>query len=183
MATTISKGNCFAPIPKEKRVNILKPREYEQERVVYNLIPKAQKVTDNDGVQQDIVVFEPVFIKKYNINEYIKSFEDDVGIQNILRKVALTGDRTLLNQTGRIGECPDGGLEDVKDYTNVPGSKTEAFNAVVAGVEAYDKLPADMKAKMSFEQFAQEFGEEQMKAYVNALVEKYNSTKEEKKGE
>lgn len=169
--------NPFQAIPAENLAPQLKPIEYEKEREVYNLIPKACKVMDDDGVQQDIIRYEPTFIKKYDIQEYIKSFESDIGIQNILKKVALTGDKSYLNQTGRVGEKPDGGLEDIKDYTNVPANKTEAFNAVAAGVAAYDALPDDMKADMSFAQFAEKFGEEQIKSYVDNLIKQYEANK------
>lgn len=120
---------------------------FDTKREQWNLIPKASKFVDADGVQQDIIKYEAVQTGEYDLQAYIDSFADDIGIQNILKKVALTGDKSYLNQTGRVGEKPDGGLEDIKDYTNVPGSKTVAFNAVAAGVAAYDALPSEIKEK------------------------------------
>ena len=138
--------NCFAPLTGndlKKRV-LLKDIVFDTKREQWQFVPKASKLIDADGVSQDIIVYTPVKTGEYDIAEYVKSFSDEVGIQNILKKLALSGDRSLLNQTGRVGEKPDGGLEEIKDYTDVPGSKTEAFNAVAAGVSAYDALPADI---------------------------------------
>ena len=178
--------NCFAPLPEKlsKQRVLFKDRVFDEIREEWNLIPKASTFLDNDGVKQDIIIYEPVLKTTYKIADYVNSFANDVGIQNILEKIRLSGDKSYLNQTGRVGEKPDGGLEDIKDYTDVPGSKTEAFNAVVEGVNAYDKLPADVKEKMSFAQFAESFGQEQLNAYVEKMKAAYaaqNAPKEEDK--
>lgn len=163
-------ANCFCPIPEKDRPVVDKPREFETIREIWNLVPKGTKIIDVDGVEQDVIEYVPVKVRDVNIAEYIASFSDEVGIQNILRKVALTGDKSYLNQTGRHA-LPTGedGLEPIQDYSNVPLSKTEAFNAVAAGVRAYDALPAEIKEKMSFAQFAESFGQEQFDAYIEKL--------------
>lgn len=170
----------FAPIHKnlDKR-SLLKPVEYEKIREVWNLVPKAEKVVDADGVQQDVVRYVPVKVQDVDIQKYIDSFSDEVGIQNILKKVALTGDKSYLNQTGRE-PLVESGQEPVQDYTNVPISKTDAFNAVAAGVHAYDSLPAELKGKMSFAQFAEGFVQADFDAYINKLKEQYTPKEENK---
>lgn len=77
----------FCPLHKslDKRP-LLKPVEYEKIREVWNLVPKAEKVVDADGVQQDVVRFVPVKVQDVDIQKYIDSFADEVGIQNILKK-------------------------------------------------------------------------------------------------
>lgn len=175
MATTLTKklkNNPFGALVDDDRP-LLKPIEYEKTRPIYNLVPKGQKIVDINGESRDIVVYEPIFIREIDIQAEIDSYADEVGIQNILRKVAMTGDKSYLNQTGREPLNPNGGLEPVQDYSNVPSSKTEAFNAVAAGVAAYDSLPEEIKGKMSFEQFAKEFGQQQYQEFVQALINKY----------
>lgn len=159
---------------KVKR-EVLPPIVYEKTREEWNLIPKASKVVDADGIEQDTIVYVPTKVREYSIEAMINSYADDVGIQNILKKVALTGDKSYLNQTGRV-PLTDGGLEPIQDYTNVPKSKTEAFNAVAAGVAAFDNLPSDIKQKMSFSQLAETFGQKEFDDYItnkiNALMPK-----------
>lgn len=170
----------FAPIHKNlTKREMLKPIKYETIREVWNLVPKAEKVVDADGVQQDVVRFVPVKVQEIDIQKYIDSFADEVGIQNILKKVAMTGDKSYLNQTGRE-PLVESGQEPVQDYTGVPESKTAAFNAVAEGVRAYDALPAEIKGKMSFAQFAEGFGQADFDAYINKVKEAYTPKEESK---
>lgn len=164
-------ANCFAPIPEKFRPKVVPYAEQNPIREVWNLIPKAKKVVDADGVSQDVIDYVPQKIKDIPIDEYIASFAEEVGIQNILRKVAMTGDRSYLNQTSREALCPEGGKEPIQDYTDAPSSKTEAFNLVAAGVAAYDKLPEELKGKMSMEQFVNDFSNDAFNAYVQKLIE------------
>lgn len=161
---------AFAAIPEKFRPVEVPQVEQKKIREVWNLIPKAKKVVDADGVSQDIIEYVPVKVKDVPIDEYIASFADDVGIQNILRKVVMTGDRSYLNQTCREALCPEGGKEPVQDYTNVPSSKAEAFAIVQAGVNAYDSLPEDIKQKMSFAQFAAGFTNADFESYCQSII-------------
>lgn len=161
--------NCFAPIPDECLGPQLKPIVYDDKKIDWALVPYTVAVGGNE--ENLVLQYKPVKKGECDLKEYIASFADEVGIQNILKKLAISGDRTLLNQTGREALCPDGGLEPVQDYTTVPKSKTEAFNAVVNGVAAFDNLPDDLKGKMSMEQFAQLVGQEELDAYIKARIE------------
>lgn len=169
--------NC--PSINLKKRTAIKPIEYPKVKKVYNLIPEAKKLIDAVGVEYQGIVYKATYIKEYDIKDYIKSFADDVGIQNILKKLSLSGDKSILNQTGREALCPDGGLEPIQDYSQVPSSKAEAFNIVAKGVEAYDNLPAEIKGKMSLEQFVNDFQQEQFNAYIESIKAKY-TPKEDK---
>lgn len=168
-------NNPFAPISTKDLAPQLKPIEYEKERLDVVLIPKAESLDE----ESDIVVYKPVVKGKTNIDDMIKSYADDVGIQNILKKIAISGDTSLLNQTGRK-PLGTGGLEEVQDYSHVPTSKTEAFNQVVAGVNAFDELPADLKGKLSMAQFAQLVGQEEFDNYIKGIIEQVKPKEEVK---
>lgn len=170
--------SCFAPIPQECLAPQLNPIEFDKTRKVYVFVPYSEQVGDDP--ENVVIKYKPVLKEEYDINEYVASFADDVGIQNILKKMSISGDKSLLNQTHREALCPDGGLEPIQDYSNVPTSKTEAFNAVAAGVAAFDTLPDDLKGKMSMAQFVQLFGQEEFDNYVKTLVAS-NTPKEEDK--
>lgn len=162
----------------KKAIQAEKRPKFKDEVEEWNLVPVAKELIDANGVKYNGVIYEPKFIRKYSQKEYIASFADDVGIQNILKKLSISGDKSILNQTGREPLCPNGGLEPVQDYSNVPSSKAEAFNLVAAGVAAYDNLPADIKGKMSMEQFVKDFGQAQLDAFVESVKAKYASTSE-----
>lgn len=177
MSALVKTNNCFGAISPDLLAPQLPPIEYEKEHTNYVLVPETQKVGDDP--ENLVLIYKPVKKETYNIDEYINSFADEVGIQNILRKLALTGDRSLLNQTGREPLCPDGGLEPVQDYSNVPSNKTAAFNAVVEGVNAFDNLPDDLKGKMSMTQFVELFGQEQFNDYIKGLMAQMEPVKDD----
>ena len=162
-------SNPFCPIPAEFAPKALDPVKFETIREEWVLIPRSKQVGDDS----DNVILEYEAVKKgeIDIQEYIASFADEVGIQNILKKISLSGDTSLLNQTHRESLNPDGGLEPVQDYSNVPKNKTEAFNAVIEGVNAFDNLPEDLKGKMSMAQFVQLFGQDEFDKYIASRIE------------
>lgn len=177
-AKIMPDNNPFAPIPAELLAPQCKPIVYEQTVKETVLIPYSEEV---DGDPENVVIkYKPVVKNEYNLKDYIQSFADEVGIQNILKKLAISGDKSILNQTGREPLCPDGGLEPIQDYSDVPKSKAEAFNSVVKGVQAFDELPEDLKGKMSLTQFVQLFGQEEFDNYIKGLMVA-NTPKEENK--
>ena len=161
--------NCFCPIPEDQLGPQLPPIVYEKTVQETVLVPYSTQVGDDP--ENVVIRFKPVIKNEYDLQEYIASFADDVGIQNILRKMSITGDKSILNQTHRDPLCPDGGLEPIQDYSNVPKNKTEAFNAVAAGVAAFDELPEDLKGKMSLAQFVQLVGQDEFDAYIKKVVD------------
>ena len=167
-------SNPFQPIPEKLKPKACPPIVFEDIREVWHLVPKGEKVVDIDGISRDVITYVPVKERDVPIKEYIESFADDVGIQNILKKVAMTGDKSYLNQTGRSSlDVDEDGREPIQDYTDAPMSKTEAFNAVAAGVRAYDALPEEIKGQMSFAQFAEGFGQKQYEQYIEELKKKF----------
>lgn len=171
-------NNCFGPIPPELLASQCEPIVYEKIHKSCILVPRSKQIGDN--AKDCTLVYEAVDNEEYDIQEYINSFADEVGIQNILKKLSISGDKSLLNQTGREALCPDGGLEPIQDYSNVPKNKTEAFNAVVKGVNAFDELPDDVKGKMSMEQFVKFFGQDEFDAYINKVVAAMQPKEEDK---
>lgn len=94
---------------------------------------------------------------RINRQEYINSFRGDVGIMNILEKVRLTGDATLLDQTKRSPVPSEktgrGNLEEIVDISNIPNSFIQADECITKGHDLFKDLPADLKGKLSFEDF------------------------------
>ena len=177
-AKVLPDNNPFASIPAELLAPQCKPIEFETTVKETVLVPYSEEV---DGDPENVVIkYKPVVKNEYDLQAYIESFADEVGIQNILKKLAISGDKSILNQTGREPLCPDGGLEPIQDYSDVPKSKAEAFNAVVAGVQAFDDLPEEVKGKMSLTQFVQLFGQEEFDNYIKGLMAA-NAPKEENK--
>ena len=145
--------------------------KYIIERAMVDVVEKT-----GEGKQDFIVKQELQEISRVNRADYINSHRGDVGILNILKKVQLTGDATLLNQRQvELGYA---------DITQLPKDKMEAMDAVQEGVAAFDDLPETIKGKMSMAQFAQQ-GNAEFDALVDAVVKKVKDAQDsqEKKGE
>lgn len=75
-------------------------------------------------------VIEEVAVETSRIDtqEYIDSFKDDVGIENILKKFQLVNDPDLLVQVKRpTVPVADDGMEFVQDYTGLPSDEETAL--------------------------------------------------------
>lgn len=113
-------------------------------------------------------------VSRINRQEYLNSFSDDVGIKNILKKVNLTGDVTLLNQRGV------GLNKEFVDTTSFPTNTTDAFNYIEKGHDAFDKLPDQVKSKMSMSDFVETFGQADFDKFILEQAEAIkNKTKKE----
>lgn len=106
---------------------------------------KDKVVKTGDG--EDDFVIEQKFVETSRVNrqEYIDSFKDDVGVLNILRKVELTGDITLLNERVRASVPVDeDGKEKVVDVSGI--TDPEAVRNGLKNVsDVLAKMPTDLK--------------------------------------
>lgn len=136
-----------------------------------------------EGDEDFIVINKVVETSRKNRQDYINSFSSEVGILNILKKVALTGDDPYNNE---YIEQRKGG--QYIDATALPSNKTDAFKAVEHGVNVFDSLPEELKGKLSMEKFVEEFGQEAFDKYIEKVIAglkgeaKAEPVKEEKEG-
>lgn len=106
---------------------------------------KDKVVKTGDG--EDDYVIEPKLVETERVERqaYIESFKDDVGILNILKKVELSGDFSLLNERVR-SEVPvyEDGKEKVVDVSGI--TDPEAVRNGLKNVsDVLNKMPADLK--------------------------------------
>lgn len=118
-------------------------------------------IKTGEGEEDYVLQKKVVPYSKENRKEVIESYRNDVGILNILKKVALTGDNTLLDQRhNAIGI----------DCTNLPANYMEAFEALENGLVSFKDLPDDIKNKMSVDEFVKNYKQEDFDAYIQAKV-------------
>ena len=107
---------------------------------------------------------------KVNIKDFINSFADDVGVYNILNKVEMTGDVSLLNLTS--------GKDLVNDASNLPENEHEAVKAAKKGIRAFENAPSELIRGRTIEQFVETCNEADAKAFIVALSEKLKPSKD-----
>lgn len=134
----------------------------------------AKKV--NKLSKDDDSVFDVVEVIEINDivdrQDYINQYKDDVGILNVLKKVARSGDTSLINQI-------NGGTGI--DLTDMPEDFLQAKALYDQALIAYDQLPAEIKSGLTAEQFiniAAEKLDGNIKDYVQSLKKIDDKTEE-----
>lgn len=154
-------NNPFTPRKVVKTQKILaEPDIVEYER--YDELVKS-----NPDDPADFISVEKVREKsRTNRQEYIQSFADDVGIKNILRKLALSGDTSLLNQIERQPlPCEDGNKEMVQDIT-ILQEENGAANLGDISQQLYRALPPELVKGRSFANFCDTITQAEIDAYI-----------------
>lgn len=128
--------------------------------IVEHLIIKKGVPIGEDG--EVSVVEDYIETKRYNRQEYINSFRDDVGILNILKKV----NAGLLNPATIA--CSFDTNAPINDISNIPTDVGDALNLVDQAHKLYAKLPAELRAGLDFNTFCQTFDQAKFDAYIKA---------------
>lgn len=128
--------------------------------IVEHLIIKKGVPIGEDG--EVSVVEDYIETKRYNRQEYINSFRDDVGILNILKKV----NAGLLNPA--TVACSFDTKAPINDISNIPTDVGDALNLVDQAHKLYAKLPAELRAGLDFNTFCQTFDQAKFDAYIKA---------------
>lgn len=111
--------------------------------------------------EDDFTIEEKVIEHETDIKEFVNSFKDEVGVRNILKKVAKTGDPTLLQQ----GEAM---YADLSAIPELPQDKLKA-GAKVA--EEFSKIDPALRGNQSVDGFIKNLSQEQLDKYIDEKVQ------------
>lgn len=123
--------------------------------------------TDDEGNIRPIT--KQVVTGKKNRREYIESFSDDVGLENILQKIgqgAIAEDKFSILKSGKPGEVTD--LRGFQDINNLGDIQALADKARVT----FKNLDPELKKNMSFAEFCSKFNNQVLTDYVTAMTKK-----------
>ena len=122
-------------------------------------------------------VIEKVAVETSRIDtrEYVNSFRDDVGIENILKKFDLVKDPELLNQVKRpTVAIAEDGKEVIQDYSGVPTNEETAFQLAQKAQAEFANLPQELVKGRSFNEFAETCSKEELLEFISSLNVKQN---------
>ena len=108
--------NAFIPKKHNPNLNTIKWDEYYIDRVLKDKVVKTGEGED------DFTIVKVVVEDKRSIKETIDAQADEVGLENILKRYALTGDESILPQSVNA----NGG--EVFDMTQLPQDLIDADN-------------------------------------------------------
>lgn len=132
---------------------------------------KDVKVIDKDNDLYEIVE-KFIVTKEVNLTSLTNSYKGQTGLEAVMKRVAITGDISLLNTITTD-------KDSVFDATSLPKSYGEAVSASKKIEDIYSKIPDDLKNGMSVEDFISSITAEAIEAYVKKVSE----TKEVKDNE
>lgn len=118
----------------------------EEDRDIVDYYEKDVITKTGEGEDDYKVTKKVVEYSRVNRDKYIQSFSDEVGIKNILKKVALGG-VDVEQFKAKPGEV---------DLTKFPNGVTEAEQLLAHRQEIWDSLPDDLKAKMTYKEFVED---------------------------
>lgn len=142
--------------------------ETDNEIVEHLIVKKGVPIGEDGEVS---VVEDYIETKRYNRQEYINSFRDDVGILNILKKV----NAGLLNPATIA--CSFDTKAPINDISNIPTDVGDAINLVDQAHKLYAKLPVELRAGLDFNTFCQTFDQAKFDAYIKAQQKTEGETK------
>ena len=164
--------------PKDMK-KVFSPDYTEQEKdiVSYVRVNKLKKasIDEKGNIDEDDFIVEEEVVENERVNrdDYINSFREDVGIGNILKKVALSGDVSLFNQVKRVPQpLAADGKEQVIDITPLQEGEEKVAAMGDNMRKTYSRLPDELKAGRSLEQFLEGVSQSEIDAFVSSYVEK-----------
>lgn len=110
-------------------------------------------------------VTKQIVTGKKNRREYIESFSDDVGLENILQKIgqgAIAEDKYSILKSNPAGQVND--LRGFQDIDNLGDIQILADKARVT----FANLDPELKKNMSFAEFCSKFNNQALTDYVTA---------------
>lgn len=164
--------SAFAPVqlpPEQEKTNV------HEEDIVDTLIIDTYE-TDEAGNVKPIT--KQIVTGKKNRKEYIESFSDECGLDNIVKKIAagaVAEDKySILN--GQAG----GTVKDLRGFDGINGLADIESLARKAQF-TFANLDPELKKNMSFAQFCQSFNNADLMAYVKAKTQVAPVSQEEGK--
>lgn len=144
---------------KEKKINRSWSDPTDDDIVEHLIVKKGVPIGEDGEVS---VVEDYIETKRYNRQEYINSFREDVGILNILKKV----NAGLINPATLA--CSFDTKAPINDITDIPTDVGDALNLVDRAHKMYASMPAELKAGMDFNTFCQTFDQAKFDAYLKS---------------
>lgn len=148
-------------------------RNYSSSDIIKYDYVKEVELKDPKKPSEFIIYKKKVESSRVNRQDFIQSFADDVGILNILQKVAKTGDVSLLNQV-EIGKT------DV-DLSKMPSSIGAAHLMAKNSDKIYSKVPKDLKVNKTKEDFVNSVDNDFINKYLEEKINKIIESKSKKK--
>ena len=120
---------------------------------------------EKDNKDLFYVSYEEVITQKLDRKKYIKSFDGDVGVLNVVKKLALNKENAM---DGRFA-VKSNTYVDMSDF---PKDGEEMAKMMASKNEVWAKLDPDLKKDMTYEEFCNTFTMDEFNAYIKSKLAK-----------
>lgn len=134
---------------------------YEEKQVV-------ERIGEGDS---DFVVRTKLIEHKEDIKALINSQADQVGINNLIKRVLMTGDTSLIPAVNVDKEAK------IVDVTNTPTTLLDAHLVAKESVAYYDSLPDGLKKGRTYAEFMSSITSEEFNQFLATLAPKKEGDK------
>lgn len=164
-------------VPKKIIVNPVIHR-YDNTHDIVQRELKDVLVSHGDNPEDFVTEKKLVEISRTNRIEYVQSFKDEVGIENILRKFNETGDPSVLNViTRHPGPVDENGYEQVIDITGLKDNVFDNASMVAQARAVISQLDPDVKAALL------NMTDADLAVFLKTKLAEANMSKDESSGE
>lgn len=155
------------------------PKSYESQK--YSTIfqevemKKDVKVIDKENDVYEIVD-KQVVINEFDTQKLTESYQGQTGLEAVMKRVAITGDVSLLGSGLTAEETP------VLDATKIPNSIGEVKKLADKVDALAGSIPPELLKGRSVEDFLRDITAEQVKEYVDSYIQKQIAVTKPKEG-
>lgn len=118
---------------------------------------------EKDNKDVFYVSYEEVITQKLDRKKYIKSFDGDVGVLNVVKKLALNKENAM---DGRFA-VKSNTYVDMRDF---PKDGEEMAKMLANKNEVWAKLDPELKKDLTYEEFCNTFTLDEFNAYIKSKI-------------
>lgn len=149
-------SRTFTIYGKLKRPKI-EPVHYQETWVDYEYVDVKESTGSGEN---DFEIKTKEVAHETNINEHIESFASEVGVRNIMAKIAMTKDLSLAEQVPA----------EYADLSVIPDTPQEKLAAMKTAEEAYSAIDPELRGNLSMEDFIKSLDEQKISKYIDAKI-------------
>ena len=132
---------------------------FDEYYIDYEVVQVCKPV--EGGSDEDFIITEKIKESKRKIQDVLDSQADDVGLDNMIKKFALTGDPSVLPQGVDA-------TDEILDLTKFPSDTAEYMEYIQNLNKEYYSLTDDLREKMNPQEFVNSMTPEKLKNYIDS---------------
>ena len=133
--------------------------KFDEFYIDYEIKQVVKKIGEGE---EDFIVEDKIIEHKRDIVQEINAQADQVGVYNLMKRIAMTKDDSLMPEP-----MPKTGV--TSDFTNVPDNLLDADLMAKERIKQFNALPDSLKKGRSFEEFVNTFNQDEFNVWLKSM--------------